>query len=243
MWDREADVLATRHHVVRYDQRGFGRSPDTAADYFAHADLLSVMDATGVGRAVLVGASNGGRAVLDAAVSAPERVVGLVLVGSILPGAPSSADLDAVFEDEETALRVGDIARAREINLRLWVDGVGRDAGLASTAVRRSVGTWLDALLPRQATQLLTAAGQARTLDPPTADRLGQIIAPALIVVGQHDQPSMRMTALRLAFGIHRSRLVVVEHAAHLVNLEQPQQFDDALGAFLDDVSGTPAGA
>lgn len=240
MWDREAVALSGRHHVVRYDMRGFGRSPDPDADYSDHADLLSVMTAMDIERAVLVGASNGGRVVLNSAVTAPDRVVGLVLIGSALPGRPVAPSLAAEFDDEETALREDDIDRAREINLRLWVDGVGRDRGEVSSTVRRTVGVWLDALLPRQAAQLRTPAGDAQPVEPPVADRLGEIAAPTLIMVGQHDQPSVRVAAQHLAFGIPHTRLVVVEGAAHLVNLEQPQRFDAALEAFLEELRGTP---
>jgi pimeloyl-ACP methyl ester carboxylesterase len=236
MWDREAAGLSQTHRVVRYDMRGFGRSPDPVAAYFDHTDLLSVMDATGIDRAVLVGASNGGRAVLDATISAPERVAGLLLAGSTLPGMPVAPKLDAAFEEEETALRDGDLPRAREINLRLWVDGVGRDPRRVSATVRDTVGGWLDDLLPRQAAQLRSPTGVAQLLDPPVAEQLGDIVAPALVVVGQHDQPSVRMTAQRLAFGLRRGRLVVVERAAHLVNVEQPGPFDAALRALLDEV-------
>ena len=90
MWDREFAALADRHLVVRYDVRGFGRSPDPTRDYFDHDDLLAVLDDTGIDRAVLVGASNGGRIVLDTAVAAPQRVRAMVLVGSPVPGVSRS---------------------------------------------------------------------------------------------------------------------------------------------------------
>jgi 3-oxoadipate enol-lactonase len=237
MWDQQVAVLARRHRVVRYDVRGFGRSPDPTADFFDHADLLAVMATAGIERAVLVGASNGGRIALDTVLNAPERVVGLVLIDSPLPGTPMPRALESVFEAEDTALREGDIDSAREINLRLWVDGVGRDRGDVPNAIRRTVGSWLDTLLPRQAVQLRTEAGDALSVEPPVAERLGEIAVPTLIMVGQHDQPLMHAAAQRLAFGIAKSRLVVVEGAAHLVNVEQPQRCNALLEAFLGQLA------
>ena len=241
MWDQQVAVLARRHRVVRYDVRGFGRSPDPTADFFDHADLLAVMATSGIERAVLVGASNGGRITLETVLNAPDHVVGLVLIGSPLPGMPIPRALESVFEAEDTALREGDIDSAREINLRLWVDGVGRDRGDVPNAVRRTVGSWLDTLLPRQAVQLRTEAGDALSVEPPVAERLGQIAAPTLIMVGQHNQPLMHAAAQRLAFGIPKSRLVVVEGAAHLVNLEQPQRCNELLEVFLDQLAEAAA--
>lgn len=137
MWDRQVATLAPRHRVVRYDVRGYGRSPDPAGDYYDHHDLLAVMDATGLDRAVLVGASNGGRIVLDTAVAAADRVAGIVLGGGAVPGIDLSDELQADFAGEDEALLAGDIDRARAINLRWWVDGVGRrpvDVGMRAAA-------------------------------------------------------------------------------------------------------------
>jgi pimeloyl-ACP methyl ester carboxylesterase len=195
------------------------------------------MATAGIERAVLVGASNGGRIALDTAVSAPERVVGLVLIGSALPGTPMTPELESAYEAEEAALHEGDVDRARDINLRLWVDGVGRERGEVSSVVRRTVAAWLDALLARQAAQLRSQAGDARPVEPPIAERLGEIAAPTLVMVGQHDQPHIRAAAQRLAFGISESRLVVIECAAHLVNLEQPRRCNAMLEAFLDQLA------
>jgi 3-oxoadipate enol-lactonase len=238
MWDQQVAVLARRYRVVRYDVRGFGRSPDPTVDFFDHADLLAVMATAGIERTVLVGASNGGRIALDTVVNAPDRVPGLVLIGSPLPGTSVPPTLQSVFEAEDTALREGDVDRAREINLRLWVDGVGRDRGDVPNGVRRTVGSWLETLLSRQAAQLQSDAGHALPVEPPIAERLGEIGVPTLVMVGQHDQPMMRAAAQRLAFGIAKSRLAVVEGAAHLVNVEQPQRCNALLEAFLGQVAG-----
>lgn len=233
MWDREFAALADRHRVVRYDVRGFGRSPDPTRDYFDHDDLLAVLDDAGLDRAVLVGASNGGRIVLDAAITAPGRVQALVLVGSALPGVPLGADVEADFDAEGEALMAGDVDRAREINLRWWVDGVGRDPSAVDPSVRAMVTGWLDELLPRQAAQMAAARGDAQLVEPPVRDRLANIDVPALVLVGRHDAPGMDVIARHLAAGLPQAHLVEIEGAAHLPNLEQPDRFAGLLGRFL----------
>ncbi|MBW3604578.1 MAG: alpha/beta fold hydrolase [Actinobacteria bacterium] len=147
MWDREFATLARDHRVIRYDVRGFGRSPDPTRDYSDHEDLLAVMDTEQVDRAVLIGASNGGRIVLDTAVTSPTRVAGLVLLDTAVPGIPLCDEVRADFAEEEQALAAGDIERARRISLRWWVDGVDREP---SQVVRpcRSGGSAVDTRRP-----------------------------------------------------------------------------------------------
>lgn len=233
LWDREFAALSVHRRVVRYDVRGFGRSADPDGDYYDHDDLLAVMDAAGARRAVLVGASNGGRIVLDAALSAPDRVLGLVLVGSALPGTPMSPELEAHFDAEDAALEAGDIVRAREINMSLWIDGAGRRPGDVAADVRSTAATWLDAVLARQARQIAQHAPDAGLISPPLRERLGDITVPALVIVGAHDIPYTRLAAQDLARLIPHSRLTVIDGAAHLVNVEQPDAFERALVEFL----------
>lgn len=238
MWDPHITALAGSHRVVWYDVRGFGRSPDGEADYFDHDDLLGVMDACGLDRAVLVGASNGGRIVLDAAITAPDRVIGMVLVDAALPGMPSDPDLEAAFDAEEAALEAGDIATARDINLRLWVDGVDRDPGTVAPAARAAVTAWLEALLPRQASQLRGAGGEAQLVEPSLRDRLHEIAVPALVLVGRHDVDRFRATAHHLAANLPRAELAVIDDAAHLPSLERPEEFAALIRRFLASLPG-----
>ena len=79
-------LLAQDLHVIRYDQRGYGRSPMWTGPYSPVDDLFSVLDTTGVDSAALVGASRGGRVALEAAIEREGRVSALVLVGSGLSG-------------------------------------------------------------------------------------------------------------------------------------------------------------
>ena len=79
-------LLAERHRVIRYDQRGFGRSPRPGS-YSLVEDLVAVLDAAGLERAALAGASRGGNIALATAVERPERVSALILLGSGLSGA------------------------------------------------------------------------------------------------------------------------------------------------------------
>jgi len=80
-WDEVVPTLAVAHQVIRYDARGFGRSPDPVADYDVLDDLAGVLAATGVESAHLVGNSMGAAVARVAAIERPELVRSLTLVG------------------------------------------------------------------------------------------------------------------------------------------------------------------
>ena len=73
------------------------------------------------------------------------------------------------WADEEAALEAGDMERAIEINLRMWVDGPARSPDEVSPRVRARVSEMLAHNLPRE------GEGEAQELEPPAAGRLGEI--------------------------------------------------------------------
>src|SRR5579863_4924996 len=93
-WRQVAQRLAPQVTVVAYDRRGYGESPVSTAPFTHAADLLAILDREQAGQAWLAGASAGGGLALDAALLAPDRVAGLVLIGSAVSGAPEPAEVD-----------------------------------------------------------------------------------------------------------------------------------------------------
>ena len=83
MWEPQWAPYAARFRVVRYDLRGFGRSPLEPGRYSDGADLVALLEENGP--ASVVGVSVGGRIALEAALARPELVERLVLVGAGLP--------------------------------------------------------------------------------------------------------------------------------------------------------------
>ena len=90
MLDPQVVDLDARSRMVRYDCRGFGASGpfDPAMGYTHAGDLLALLDHLAIERAVLAGLSFGGRVVMQAALAAPERVAGLILLDAVLDGVP-----------------------------------------------------------------------------------------------------------------------------------------------------------
>lgn len=113
-WRHVVERLRTRHKCVAYDARGYGDTVYEPEDEWSPvADALSVLDAAGVQRAAIVASSRGGQTAIDLTLAHPDRVAGLVLIGTAIRGAPyrelehgPTAELDARFEAAKAA---GDI--------------------------------------------------------------------------------------------------------------------------------------
>jgi pimeloyl-ACP methyl ester carboxylesterase len=86
MWDDQFHPFAQSYRVLRYDRRGFGRSPMVAGPYSHHGDLYALLRFLGIERAHLVGCSQGAKTITDFALEHPEMISSLVLVAPALGG-------------------------------------------------------------------------------------------------------------------------------------------------------------
>jgi 3-oxoadipate enol-lactonase len=236
MWDPQARHLAARFRVVRYDCRGFGASGpfDPAVGYTHADDLVSLLDHLGIGRAVLAGLSFGGRVVMQAALAAPERVRGLVLLDAVLDGVPW--DPGSAVALDETVRQ----ARARGVL-------AGRAAWLAhplfaAARERPEVASQLAAMVAGYPGQhWIGHDPHERTRRP--IDALEQLAMPVLVMAGEQDVPGFREMSAVLARRIPSARYHVVADAGHMINLEQPAAVNRMLDRFLEQLPGAAAAA
>ncbi len=231
MWDPQWPVYAVGHRLLRYDMRGYGRSP-IPPEPFSHAkDLAALLDAQAIANAAVVAVSMGGRVALELAVARPDLVSRLVLSGPGLPGHDWSQVVEDYGAAEEAAIEAGDLDLASEINVRFWVDGPGRTPDQVDARIRRLVHE-----MQRRALELQEAAGPAADEQPlveDVADRLGEILAPTLVLIGEHDVSDMHVIASRIAAGIPGARHEQIAGAAHLPSMERPEEFDRLVLGFL----------
>jgi 3-oxoadipate enol-lactonase len=230
MWDDQVGPFADAGWtVIRADLPGFNETPLPEAPVALWATLRDLLDHLGVERAVVAGASLGGRAAVDLALAVPERVRALVLVGSGLAGHRfAEPALFELWDRSEAALERGDHEEAARVEIGTWVAGMGR----GPEAVDPEVG--------RRVREMLLAAyahGEAdlEEPDPPAATRLGVLAVPTL-VVGEHDRPDIHAMADALAGGIAGAERVVLAGTGHLPNLERPAAFNRVVLEFLGRV-------
>lgn len=227
-WDPHWHRLSERFTVVRFDARGFGESADPGGPYTLHGDGAEILNAAGIERAALVGCSMGGGAALDLTLAAPERVSALATAGSTPSGWEHSSEIQAQWEEVDAVFEREGALPANELELRMWIDGVGRTEP-ADEQIRARVGALNAALLERQQ-HFEVDPGE---LDPPAIERLGEVAVPFLAMFGSHDQPSVIAGTRALAEG-SGAELVEIAGAAHLPSLERPDEFEAALLPFLE---------
>jgi 3-oxoadipate enol-lactonase len=231
MWDPQWDAFPAAHRTVRYDLRGFGRSPLPPQPYSHGRDLIALLEQRRIERAALVGASQGGRVALEVAVAHPQVVDALILADAALPGVAWSDQVRASWADEDAALERGDLDAAVEANLRMWVDGPRRPPTTVDPAVRESVRQ-----MQRRAFELQVPVwedAEEELLVSDLARRLSEVRAPTLVVVGEEDVADFHEIAAQLAREIPNAQHAVIPNAAHLPSLERPAAFNELVLRFL----------
>jgi pimeloyl-ACP methyl ester carboxylesterase len=224
-FDRLLPLLPATVHALAMDQRGHGDADKPAGGYaltnFA-ADVEAFMDAMNLRSAVLLGSSSGGYVAQQVAIGTPDRVAGLVLVGSprSLLGRPSFAD--------EVERLVDPVDRAWVERSLEWFPRF-HDVPDWYIQDRVDDGVRMPAHVWRQALAGLTTA------QPPT--EAGTIAAPTLIIWGARDELLPWEDARALAAAIPGSRLVAYQDTGHLVLWEQPDRVASDLAEFVDSLS------
>lgn len=217
VWAATAQAISSRFGVLCYDLRGHGDSdavdvPCSRADLAR--DLLSLLDTLGVPSTVLVGHSAGGVVAMQTAVEYPQRVSGLVLVGT----ASACNDRTAEWYDATAE-------RARR---------EGGDAAMKAMGVRRG-----DTQIPDGRTFAHVALAMRSLNRDPLTDRLRSLRVPTLVVVGEKDFLGVGGSVI-LSRTIEGAELEIRPGRGHGVYLEEPEWFAERLVAFIASRVGVP---
>ena len=219
MWAGQVAALAG-YRLITWDMRGHGQSdsPDDPAQYSAAhtvADMAALLDHLGEAHAVIGGLSLGGYISLAFRLTHPERTRALMLF-----------DTGPGFRNEVARDQWNRTAFAR-------ADSFARD-GLASLGS----GAEVRAAEHRSARGLgLAARGMLAQFDSRVIDTLADIRVPTLVLVGAEDKAFLAGTDY-MARKIPGAHKVVVAHAGHAANIDQPAAFNTAL---LDFLTALPA--
>jgi 3-oxoadipate enol-lactonase len=228
MWEPEVAAFAGHFDVIRPDQRGSGQSDLPATRWSANADLLQIMDSLGLKPAHLVGCSMGAELAIDFALDHPERVSKVVLVGPSISGANFGKKYPDLWAEVKAADEAHDLAALNQAEMKLFLAGPKRSVDKIDKRLR-------DLFLDMNGKSLLSDFDSAPTddLDPPAVERLGEISAPTLVVIGDEDVPPVRDAVDLLMQKVKGARKAVIHDAAHLPNLEHPEEFNRVVLDFL----------
>lgn len=232
-WDELMPFLvADGYRVVRYDYRGFGASTAEDADleFSNRADLRAVLDALGIERTAVVGNSFGAMIALDTILESPERFVAFAWVGGGIGGFDGGETPEelALWQAYDEAEQANDIETMADIDVRLWVDGIGQREDRVPTEVREAVRR-----MDRPHVDPKRVVGKPMPLEPKANERLETIRIPTLVVVGELDTSGTRASAVRLATTVPNARLESWPDVAHLIGMEQPERLASTIADFL----------
>lgn len=233
-WAPLVDALDGRFRTIAYDQRGYGETTYEPGPHSAVDDALAVLDAEGVDRAIVIGASNGGRRSIHLALDHPGRVRALVLISAGLRGGPDddldsfSADVRALYDAYEAAEESGDLEELNRIEAHAWLDGWSAVEGRVQGPARE--------LFLEMNHVALHAEDPGEDGTGAAWDRVGEIAAPTLVLLGDLDvvcQPASQ----HFAAMVPGARFELLEGTGHLPHLEGHKRCLRLIRAFLDEVS------
>jgi 3-oxoadipate enol-lactonase len=235
MWDDQFTAFSQHFRVIRYDVRGYGGSFRPEMLYSDAEDLAALLDYLNVERVHLVGLSLGGRIAIDFAVAHPARVSSLTLAG---PGLSGYEPPDGT----ETDLRMWNIIKAArdegpEQATALWL----KDPFMAPAMEQARLVPGLQRMARENAHCWLENPVLQRPPRPIAAARLGEIKVPTLLVIGDRDVPQIKATIETLERGISGAKKVSIKGAGHMVSMENPEAFNEAVLGFLRNREPRPS--
>ena len=230
MWDEQVRVLRDRYRVLRYDTRGHGQTSAPTGAYTLDQladDLKGLLDGLGVAATHFVGLSMGGMIGQVLALKHPAMVQSLTLCDTTSRYPPGAA---AVWEERIKTVGAQGMEPMVAPTLERWFTPPFR-------ARRKDLMGTIGTMIRR--TPAAGYVGCCHALPKiNVTERLRDVRCPALVIVGE-DDPG---TPVEMARDIHAAlpvaELAVLCRASHLSNVEQPGEFNRALGGFLDKLSG-----
>lgn len=222
VYQRQVSIEGLRHIVP--DLPGFGRSSapesDMTMETYAQA-VLHELDARGIEKAWFAGVSMGGYVCLALARVAPQRMRGLILIDT-----RETAD-DAQGKqgryDSIAKVRHGGIAPVVEAMLPKMLTG----------SASKELVEEVRAIMESSSDKGVIAALRAMAERPDSSALLPKLTVPVLVIVGEEDVITPPSDAQRMAAAIPNAKLVIVKGAAHLSQMEKPEEFNRAVKGFV----------
>ncbi len=236
MFDAIWEPLAQHYHVIRYDMRGFGKSSPVTGALCRRSDLARLLTHLDVTQAHLVGCSMSGEVGLDLALEQPQRFKSLTLVGSTPSGFKLEGEPPRHIMEMVAALQNGDVDRANDLQIRIYLDGKQREADQVDPALRQKALA-MNRTPVAQNTFFIADAQPLNPLDPPAITRLETVTCPTWVVVGALDHAEILRAADEMAERIPAARKTVIAATGHVPSYEQPEAFVEMLMGFLSRVN------
>jgi len=227
IWDEQVAALSGRYNILRYDQRGHGRSPVGEPGFSFEelgSDLLGLLDEAGIATCCYVGLSMGVPTGLAAYKLQPDRFSAMILVD----GQAASTATSEQFWSERIASAQGQGMQAIALQtVGRWLRP-GRHGSARAEALQAMI-----AATPLQG--FINCAALLKSYDQ--SEAFDSIAVPLALIAGAEDgvlPQTMQMLALRKAGALYQS----IADAGHVPNFERPEAFNTVLDHMLADFFG-----
>ena len=227
MWDPTVPALADRFRILRYDTRGHGQTTVTPGPYsigMLADDAVGLLDALGIRQAHIMGLSMGGMIAQQIGARYPDRALSLLLCDTASEMPPRT-----MWEERLAIARSQGISGLVDGTIKRWFTAPFIERAPQEIAKVREM------ILGTPVEGYMNCAGAVRDMAQTTM--LLKIKAPTLVITGRQDPACTVEQSTVLHRMIDTSRMIVIEDAAHLSNIEQPTVFNREIRNFLDTIS------
>ena len=233
MWYPQIKAFSESYNVITPDLRGYGKSSlpksgDTKFEDYA-TDILLLMDHLKVKSFHLAGLSMGGQIIMEIFRQAPERIKTLI------------------FADTFASLDTPEVKKGRyDAAIRLEKEGMDR---YADEVIYKMFKPEHVSSMPEAAGHVVKmmkstspkAAATALRARSERIDYLNEVLPliniPTLVIVGREDEFTPVAKAEEMKENLNNCKLVIIEDAGHMPNLEHPEKFNKSVLDFLDGIN------
>ena len=229
LWTEQIPTLSNSNRIIAPDLRGFGESDassDTSTMNRLAEDVALLMDHLEIPRATIGGLSMGGYVALAFYKQFPSRVRALVLADTRAQG-DTEESKQTRAQQAEKALSEGMAGIADAMLPKLLTP--------ETVSKRPEIVKFVRDMMLQTKPEGAAAALRGMAEREDQTELLRKISVPTLIVVGSEDAITPVADSEKMHHAIDTSRLVILDHAGHVSNLERTQQFNDELLHFLSE--------
>lgn len=236
MWDAQRGAFAEKYRVLRFDMQGYGQSAIATRPISRSEELLELMDSLNIKKAYLIGCSLSGAAYINFAIQHPEKVLSLTVVNAVPDGYKMEGEPPRYMMEMFGAMQEGDIDKASELQIRIWIDGMYREPDEVDSEIRQKA-LEMNKIAVQNGTFFIADSTPVNPLSPPAIERLHEIQCPVLVIDSTLDHPVLAEVAEIMTNQIPNATRKTIEGAAHLANMEKPEAFNQIVLDFLEEVN------
>lgn len=232
-WRDQVAFFASHYKVICYDMRGFGKSDVPSGENYTHAeDLKALLDHLGIEKAHILGHSLGGVVSTAFAILYPDQTLSMIGADPALEGFESDdPDTQKLFTSINKIWTAGSVDAAKE----LWLQFSPWELAFNNP----EVAPHLKQMIEDYSGWHWVNENPHQPLDPLAIEQLEKIKSPTLLLIGNLNMSFYHLVVEVMLEKIPNSQRVYVSGTAHMLNMEDPDQFNAKLLKFLQSIENS----